>query len=83
MMEGIFNNPIVYELTSEMAWQNNVALGQWVDSYQIMRYGKDIGAGAAWQMLLDTSVGGAYSATASQDGDDYAGIICGQEDFSP
>jgi alpha-N-acetylglucosaminidase len=56
MMEGIENNPVVYELTAEMGWRTEAPdMEAWIAEYARRRYGKtDSDAEAAWQGLLKT-----------------------------
>jgi len=55
MMEAIEQNPIVYDLTMEMAWRNDPAkLDSWVQAYALRRYGKPCEpAEKAWKLLQD------------------------------
>lgn len=39
-MEGLGNNPIMFELMSELPWRRHVDKDQWVRNYADMRYGK-------------------------------------------
>lgn len=57
MMEAIEQNPIVYDLTMEMAWRNTPAdLGSWVQSYAQRRYGRPCdNAESAWRLLQEGS----------------------------
>ncbi len=56
MMEGIDNNPVVYELTAEMGWRSEAPdVGEWVRDYARRRYGKpDADTESAWQGFLET-----------------------------
>jgi alpha-N-acetylglucosaminidase len=56
IMEGINNNPVVYDLLFEMAWRNEaVDVRQWLHGYAEYRYGKTTpGLDLAWQLLLET-----------------------------
>jgi alpha-N-acetylglucosaminidase len=60
IMEGINNNPVVYDLLFEMAWHNEaVDVRQWLHGYAEYRYGKTTPElDHAWQLLLET----VYSA---------------------
>ena len=62
IMEGINNNPVVYDLLFEMAWHNEaVNVRQWLHSYAEYRYGKTTPEiDRAWQLLLET----VYSTAA-------------------
>ncbi|KAM3733923.1 hypothetical protein ACB098_11G174400 [Castanea mollissima] len=55
-MEGIEQNPVVYELMSEMAFRSEkVQLLEWLKSYSYRRYGKAIHqVEAAWEILYHT-----------------------------
>uniref|UniRef100_A0A7N2LDD6 Alpha-N-acetylglucosaminidase n=1 Tax=Quercus lobata TaxID=97700 RepID=A0A7N2LDD6_QUELO len=55
-MEGIEQNPVVYELMSEMAFRSEkVQLLEWLKSYSHGRYGKAIHqVEAAWEILYHT-----------------------------
>jgi alpha-N-acetylglucosaminidase len=57
LMEGINNNPIVYELLFDAAWKNEaVDLHEWIRDYVKYRYGDDReGLERAWQILLETA----------------------------
>ncbi|XP_064993358.1 alpha-N-acetylglucosaminidase-like isoform X5 [Musa acuminata AAA Group] len=65
-MEGIEQNPVVYDLMSEMAFHHKpVDVKIWVDLYATRRYGRSVPAlQDAWQILYHTlynCTGGAYS----------------------
>ncbi|KAG5003393.1 hypothetical protein GLYMA_10G091000v4 [Glycine max] len=55
-MEGIEQNPIVYELMSEMAFRDKkVKVSEWIKSYCHRRYGKVIHqVESAWEILYHT-----------------------------
>ncbi|KAG1364032.1 putative Alpha-N-acetylglucosaminidase [Cocos nucifera] len=55
-MEGIEQNPIVYDLMSEMAFHHEpMDVEMWIDLYPTRRYGKPIsGLQLAWKMLYHT-----------------------------
>ncbi|PIA30261.1 hypothetical protein AQUCO_05700157v1 [Aquilegia coerulea] len=55
-MEGIEQNPVVYELMSEMAFRSEkVPLKEWLKSYSYRRYGKkDPQIDSAWEILHQT-----------------------------
>jgi alpha-N-acetylglucosaminidase len=57
LMEGINNNPIVYELLFDAAWSDDaVDLDNWIRNYVTYRYGVDTPElEHAWQMLLETA----------------------------
>ncbi|XP_038160453.1 alpha-N-acetylglucosaminidase [Cyprinodon tularosa] len=59
--EGIEQNPVIYELMSELAWRREpVNLTKWVSLYAARRYGSmDDKLTAAWRLLL----GGVYNCT--------------------
>uniref|UniRef100_A0A3B4B3N2 Alpha-N-acetylglucosaminidase n=1 Tax=Periophthalmus magnuspinnatus TaxID=409849 RepID=A0A3B4B3N2_9GOBI len=52
--EGIEQNPVVYELMSELAWRKEpVNLAKWVSLYAIRRYGStQENLGTAWKLLF-------------------------------
>jgi len=56
LMEGVNNNPVVYDLLFEMAWHSEpVDPRQWIASYIKYRYGNSTpGLEHAWQLLLET-----------------------------
>jgi len=55
-MEGIEQNPVVYELMSEMAFRSDkVQVQEWLKSYSQRRYGKAVRkVEAAWEILHGT-----------------------------
>lgn len=55
-MEGIEQNPVVYELMSEMAFRSdNFQLEEWLKIYSHRRYGKAVDqVEAAWKILHET-----------------------------
>jgi alpha-N-acetylglucosaminidase len=57
LMEGVNNNPIVYELLFDVGWRDEtVDLSNWVRDYVKHRYGVDSPELVhAWQMLLETA----------------------------
>lgn len=61
MPEGFYNNPVSYELLSELPWLDTKPdLDEWLRTYALGRYGSDAAAGA-WAILGRT----AYSTPAS------------------
>jgi alpha-N-acetylglucosaminidase len=56
LMEGIDNNPIVYDLLFDVAWRNEpVNLDNWLHEYVRYRYGETTPElDRAWQLLLET-----------------------------
>ena len=62
LMEGIDNNPVVYDLLFEMAWHDQpVDPSQWITEYTKYRYGQSTPQlDRAWQLLLDTVYGSSY-----------------------
>lgn len=54
--EGIENNPVMYELISELMWRpDSFTKEEWLPAYAAARYGKaDADASAAWQALGKT-----------------------------
>ncbi|XP_057513131.1 alpha-N-acetylglucosaminidase isoform X2 [Actinidia eriantha] len=55
-MEGIDQNPVVYELMSEMAFRSDkVQVQEWLKSYSQRRYGREVHKiEAAWEILHGT-----------------------------
>ncbi|KAK3225564.1 hypothetical protein Dsin_005426 [Dipteronia sinensis] len=55
-MEGIEQNPVVYDLMSEMAFQHNkIDVKAWIDRYSARRYGRSIPSiQDAWNILYHT-----------------------------
>ncbi len=52
-MEGIENNPVVYELMTELPWRGNTDPETWIEQYATARYGcSDPKVNQAWQLLL-------------------------------
>lgn len=66
-MEGIENNPVMYELVSDLVWADStVNCRQWLRDYTRSRYGKSSPAiDIAWTMLAN-SVYGADSTNRQQ-----------------
>ncbi|XAR63467.1 Alpha-N-acetylglucosaminidase [Bertholletia excelsa] len=60
-MEGIEQNPVVYEMMSEMAFRgDNIQVQEWLKSYSQRRYGKAVlQIQAAWEILY----GSIYNCT--------------------
>jgi alpha-N-acetylglucosaminidase len=67
LMEGINNNPVVYDLLFEMAWHNEpVEVRQWIGGYVRYRYGRTApGLDRAWQLLVETVYGPAANGQQS------------------
>lgn len=63
-MEGIENNPVMYELMSAHTWRNDpIDLNTWLPQYVRNRYGtSDTHAGKAWKILQQT----VYSVPADK-----------------
>lgn len=56
-MEGIDQNPVVYELMTDMMWRTKpVDVKKWINGYADSRYGNSDGQNRrdAWQILLNT-----------------------------
>lgn len=52
-MEGIENNPVVYELMTELPWRGDTDPETWLEQYATARYGcSDPKVNQAWQLLL-------------------------------
>lgn len=56
LMEGIDNNPVVYDLLFDVAWRSEpVKLEDWIKEYARYRYGESTPeVERAWQLLLET-----------------------------
>ena len=56
LMEGLNNNPVVYDLVFDIAWRDEaVNLSEWVHEYVKYRYGEETPElEHAWQLLLET-----------------------------
>lgn len=56
-MEGIGNNPVMYELLLELPWRSEkFTKEEWVKGYVKARYGKeDVRLHRAWQLLAETA----------------------------
>lgn len=65
-MEGIENNPVVYEMTYELAWRpTEIAANDWIKGYAKYRYGSaNAEAEQAWQLLSNS----IYNCPTNQDG---------------
>ena len=76
-MEGIEQNPVMYELLTEQVWQDqSVELNKWLEFYTRNRYGAlDSNLIKAWQILRLT----AYNGTTIRDGAES--IITGRPTF--
>jgi alpha-N-acetylglucosaminidase len=76
-MEGIEQNPVMYELLTQHVWQNeSVDLNRWLDFYTLNRYGRsNTNARKAWEVLRLT----AYNGKVIRDGAES--IITGRPTF--
>lgn len=76
-MEGIEQNPVMYELLTQQVWQDqSVDLNKWLEFYTRNRYGAlDSNLVKAWQILRLT----AYNGTTIRDGAES--IITGRPTF--
>ncbi len=76
-MEGIEQNPVMYELLTEQVWQNkSVDLSKWLEFYTTNRYGQlDTNLIKAWEVLRAT----AYNGKVIRDGAES--IITGRPTF--
>ncbi len=76
-MEGIEQNPVMYELLTQHVWQNEpIDLNSWLDFYTLNRYGiLDSNARKAWEILRQT----AYNGKVIRDGAES--IITGRPTF--
>lgn len=56
MPEGLNNNPVVYDLLLNLAWQTEkVTVNQWIENFVLARYGKKLPELiTAWQGFLNT-----------------------------
>lgn len=54
--EGIYNNPVVYDLMLELGWHSGKTdVNRWIKNYQLYRYGKtDAVMEKAWDIFLKT-----------------------------
>lgn len=61
-MEGIEQNPVVYELAVDMMWKNApIDLSAWMKTYWQSRYGVDsVAIGQAWDLILKRIYDGSY-----------------------
>ena len=51
-MEAIGDNPVMYELMSELPWRDRVSVDDWVQEYVFAHYGvRDAALEEAWQLL--------------------------------
>jgi alpha-N-acetylglucosaminidase len=64
LMEGVYNNPVIYDLLFEMAWRDTpVDVRLWLEEYVKYRYGQTTPElDRAWQLLAET----VYSSGAGQ-----------------
>lgn len=54
-MEGLENNPIMFELMTELPWRSHIDKASWVKDYVKARYGKDNAqVQKAWTILSNT-----------------------------
>jgi alpha-N-acetylglucosaminidase len=76
-MEGIEQNPVMYELLTQQVWQDrSVDLIEWLEFYTSNRYGRlDTNLMKAWQVLRTT----AYNGKTIRDGAES--IITGRPTF--
>ena len=72
-MEGIENNPMLYEALYELPWRTDItSAAEWINDYPQIRYGKsNESATLAWR-LLNRSV---YNCTTSQQGTSES-VLC-------
>ena len=71
MMEGIFQNPVYLQMSSDLIWRNGpVDAAAWLHDYARRRYGAESsGANQAWDLLLATAYAPGTPAT------EYSSII--------
>ena len=76
-MEGIEQNPVIYELMMQHAWQTQpVQLDEWLKKYVLNRYGlSDDSLVKAWQLLRET----VYNGKDIRDGAES--IVTGRPTF--
>lgn len=74
-MEGIDNNPVVWDLLLDTSWnQEKVVLEEWIENYILRRYGKASEASKeAWKVLRES----IYNCTRRQEGG-VESIFCGR-----
>ncbi len=54
-MEGIENNPVMFELMCELPWREKVDKSEWLEGYAVARYGRrDETLCKAWELLGNT-----------------------------
>ncbi len=66
IMEGLGNNPVVYDLMADMMWQpKRPKLEEWIGEFAVRRYGKPSGAAEnAWLGLLRTAYRTQYQSNS-------------------
>lgn len=76
-MEGIENNPVMFELFYELPWYTEkISKQDWVNDYTIHRYGKSLSyVKKAWQILSNT----VYNCPTIQEGTSES-IFCARPD---
>ena len=76
-MEGIEQNPVLYELLTQQVWQNeSVDINKWLPFYTLNRYGiLDSNLVNAWEILRET----AYNGKTIRDGAES--IVTGRPTF--
>ena len=74
LMEGIENNPVVFDLITEMMWETSAPdLYEWLKQYTERRYGKfSLKAWEAWKLLADS----IYNCTTEGIQGSMESIIC-------
>lgn len=79
-MEGIEQNPVVYDLMAEMAFHNaTIDVEDWIETYARRRYGESTaGARIAWK-ILHQSIYNCSDGIADHNGD----VIVEFPDYSP
>lgn len=75
IMEGIENNPVYYDLLTEMAWREDAPdVDSWVTDYARRRYGKALPeASEAWRLIEES----LYRRTGP-----YAPVVCARPNVS-
>lgn len=74
-MEGIHNNPIVWDLLCDTSWEREaICLEEWLKGYLARRYGQCLESSyKAWQLLKES----IYNCTRRQEGG-VESIFCGR-----
>ncbi|MBO0991959.1 alpha-N-acetylglucosaminidase [Bacillus sp. SD088] len=56
--EGIEQNPVMYDLMTEMSWRSEIDMKEWLRQYVIRRYGRENeDVQRAWELLKESAYG--------------------------